>query len=63
MTELPVRLTLAPDRHERLAQIRDCFLQATGPDLGEMWQGGRSMALQRLSAIDAVAYSRSRNHL
>jgi deoxyribodipyrimidine photo-lyase len=63
MTQPPVRLTLATDRYERLAQIRDCFPLAAGPDLGEMWQGGRSVALQRLSAIDAVAYSRSRNHL
>lgn len=63
MTQPPTRLTLATDRYERLAQIRDCFPQATGPDLAETWQGGRQMALQRLSAIDAVAYGRSRNHL
>lgn len=63
MTQPLARLTLATDRYERLAQIRDCFPQATGPDLTETWQGGRHMALQRLSAIDAVAYSRSRNHL
>jgi len=63
MTQPPARLTLASDRYERLAQIRDCFPLAAGPDLSEMWQGGRSAALQRLSAIDAVAYSRSRNHL
>jgi deoxyribodipyrimidine photo-lyase len=63
MTQPPARLTLATDRYERLAQIRGCFAQATGPDLAEPWQGGRHMALQRLSAIDAVAYGRSRNHL
>lgn len=59
----PVRLTLAADRQERLAQLRTCFPQAAGSDLSEKWQGGRTEALQRLSAIDAVAYSRSRNHL
>lgn len=63
MTQAPARLTLATDRYERLAQIRGCFPQASGPDLAETWQGGRQMALQRLSAIDAAAYGRSRNHL
>lgn len=63
MTQLPVRVTLATDGRERLAQIRTCFPQASGPDLDDRWQGGRVAALERLSAIDAKAYSRSRNHL
>lgn len=63
MTQPPVRLKLAADRHERLAQLRTCFPLAAGPELGEQWQGGRAEALQRLSAADAVAYSHSRNHL
>ncbi|BEV09386.1 FAD-binding domain-containing protein [Methylophilus sp. DW102] len=63
MTQPPVRLTLATDRRERLAQIRTCFPQANGPDLDDRWQGGRVAALQRLSAIDAEAYGHSRNHL
>jgi deoxyribodipyrimidine photo-lyase len=63
MTQPPTRITLAPDRYERLAQIRDCFPQATGPDLSQAWQGGRAAALQKLSAVDAEGYARSRNQL
>lgn len=63
MSQPPVRLSLAADRHERLAQLRTCFPHAMGLQLGEQWQGGRTEALQRLLAADAVAYSRSRNHL
>lgn len=63
MTQPPVRLTLATDRRERLAQIRTCFPQASGPDLDDRWQGGRVTALQRLATIDADAYHQTRNHL
>lgn len=63
MTQPPVRLTLATDRRERLAQIRTCFPQASGPDLDDRWHGGRVTALQRLAAIDADAYHQTRNHL
>jgi len=63
MTQSPTRITLAADRSERLAQIRDCFPQASGPDLSPAWQGGRTSALARLSAVDAENYARSRNQL
>ncbi|WP_019880994.1 MULTISPECIES: FAD-binding domain-containing protein [unclassified Methylophilus] len=63
MTQPPTRLTLASDRYERLAQISECFPQATGPDLSQAWQGGRAAALQKLSAVDAEGYARSRNQL
>jgi len=63
MTQPPTRITLASDRYERLAQIRDCFPQASGPDLSLAWQGGRTAALQKLSAVDAESYARSRNQL
>jgi deoxyribodipyrimidine photo-lyase len=63
MSQPPVRLTLATDRLERLAQIRTCFPHASGPDLDERWPGGRTAALQRLAAIDADAYRQTRNHL
>lgn len=63
MTQPPTRITLASDRYERLAQIRDYFPQATGPDLSPPWQGGRLAALQRLSAANAEDYARTRNQL
>ncbi|WP_124552575.1 FAD-binding domain-containing protein [Methylophilus methylotrophus] len=59
----PVRLSLATDRPTRMQQIAECFPHAPGPALDTAWQGGRTMALQRLQAVDVESYARSRNHL
>lgn len=57
------QIILASQREARDAQIQQAFPGAAGPALTESWRGGRAAALARLSVIDAVSYSRTRNHL
>lgn len=59
----PVRLSLAIDRPTRMQQIAEYFPEAQGTMLDTSWQGGRATALQRLQAVDATTYARTRNHL
>lgn len=43
--------------------MRRKFPQSVGPDLTGEWAGGRSAALRRLNAIDAITYEKNRNFL
>ncbi|MGL5004176.1 MAG: FAD-binding domain-containing protein, partial [Casimicrobium sp.] len=54
-------VTLANTRGERHQQVREWFPSLRGADC--VFEGGRRAALQALSRVDPVSYSRTRNHL
>jgi len=57
------KLNLPSDRLERLHYVKRIFAQAKGPDLAVEWSGGRTGALRKLHAVDAVQYGRNRNFI
>lgn len=57
------KLIIPNDRMERLHYAKRVFTNAEGGDLAADWVGGRSIALAKLSHVDAIAYGRNRNFL
>lgn len=57
------KLNLPSDRLERLHYVKRIFTQAKGPDLAMEWSGGKTNALKKLHAIDAVQYGRNRSFI
>jgi len=57
------KLNLPSDRLERLHYVKRIFAQAKGPDLVMEWSGGKTNALKKLHAIDAVQYGRNRSFI